>query len=138
MSPTLLLRSNRMRGVLRRHQPRIRTPFLLPPSSRSHYPAGCINASSDMSTSSALQALNGAQMRACACMRVRACAGGGPLRIFMRGLPCETPSRSSFSFRRLAPSRPPPAPPTPRSSLILSLHHRLFSRFFLVLSDLEE
>lgn len=70
VSPTLLLRSNRMRGVLRRHQPRIRTPFLLPPSSRSHYPAGCINASSDMSTSSALQALNGAQMRACACTRV--------------------------------------------------------------------
>lgn len=28
--------------------------------------------------------------------------------------------------------------PSPRFSLILSLHHRLFSRFFLVLSDLEE
>lgn len=81
----------------------IRTPFLLPSSSFPPLalPAGCINASSDTSMSSALQALNGARMRACACVEE-----GGPLRIFMRGLPCETPSRSSFSFRRLAPVLP--------------------------------
>lgn len=51
--------------------------------------------------------------RRCANMCVRACGKvgveegrEGALRIFMRGLPCETPSRSSFSFRRLAPSLP--------------------------------
>jgi len=44
--------------------------------------------------------LNGARVRACAC------GGGGPLKIFMRRLPCETPNRSSFSFRRLAPPYP--------------------------------
>jgi len=44
--------------------------------------------------------LNGARMRA------GACGGGGPLKIFMRRLPCETPNRSSFSFRRLAPPCP--------------------------------
>lgn len=100
-----------MRGVLRRHQPRTYTTFLLPPSSLPALSAGCINASSDTSTSFAFQALNRARICACACVR------RGALRIFMRGLPCETPSRSSFSFRRLAPSPPRPSPPSPPSDL---------------------
>lgn len=76
--------------------------------------------------------LDGARTHAWACVKGRKGARGRrqSLRIFMRGLPCETPSLLFSSPRTYLPF-----------SLVWSSllpRHRLFSRFFPVLSDLEK